>query len=181
MPNGWWGAALFVATEAALFGTLIATYFYLRFQTTTWPPQGIESPTLALPLILTGILVATAIPMLAAVGAARAGNVWLAWWLVFAALAVQAGYLAIQIHEFRSDLSKFAPSDSAYGSIYFTLLGAHHAHVAVGMLIDWWVLYRLLGGITTYRLTALRVAAFYWCFVAVAAVAVVLTQLYPSL
>ena len=30
-PNGWWGMAIFVATEATLFGTLIGTYFYLRF------------------------------------------------------------------------------------------------------------------------------------------------------
>jgi cytochrome c oxidase subunit III len=181
MPNGWWGAALFIATEATLFGTMIATYFYLRFQTTRWPPPGVEAPKVALPLILTAVLVATTLPMLAAVRAAQAGNARLAWWLVFLALAVQAGYFGIQVHEFQSDLSRFSPSDSAYGSIYFTLLGAHHAHVAVGMLLDVWVLGKLLGGLTNYRLIGLRVVTFYWGFVNAAAVAVVLTQLYPSL
>ena len=37
-PNGWWGMAVFVATEATLFGTLIGTYFFLRFDTAEWPP-----------------------------------------------------------------------------------------------------------------------------------------------
>ena len=29
-PAGWWGMAVFVATEATLFGTIFGTYFYRR-------------------------------------------------------------------------------------------------------------------------------------------------------
>ena len=57
----------------------------------------------------------------------------------------------------------------------------HHAHVAVGLLLDLWLLGKLLRGLTNYRLVALRVIAVYWYFVAVAGVCVVLTQIYPSL
>jgi len=53
--------------------------------------------------------------------------------------------------------------------------------VVVGMLIEIWVLAKLLGGLTNYRLIGVRVAAFYWYFVNFMAVAVVLTQIYPSL
>src|SRR5206468_1198099 len=134
MPNGWWGALLFVATEATLFGTLIGSYFYLRFQSAHWPPPGIEHPKVALPLGLTAMLVATSAPLLAAVAAARAGRARAAFWLVLLAVVVQGAYLGIQIHEFTSDLDKFSPKGSAYGSIYFTLLFAHHFHVAVGIL-----------------------------------------------
>lgn len=181
MPNGWWGVLLFVATEATLFGTLIATYFYLRFNTPQWPPPGVEPPKVALPLILTGILVATTIPIFFAHQAARAGRARLTWILFFIALLIQGGYFGVQVHEFVSDLNKFTPQESAYGSIYFTLLGAHHAHVVVGMAIEIWVLGKLLRGLTNYRLVGVGVAAFYWYFVNLAAVAVVLTQLYPSL
>lgn len=181
LPNGWWGAALFIATEATLFGTLFATYYYLRFNTPQWPPPGVEHPKVALPLILTGILVATTVPVFFASRAARAGNRTLAWWLFFVALLVQGGYFGVQVHEFLSDLSKFKPSGSAYGSIYFTLIGAHHAHVVVGMLIELWVLWKLLFGITNYRLIGVRVATFYWYFVNALAIGVVLTQIYPSL
>jgi hypothetical protein len=40
---------------------------------------------------------------------------------------------------------------------------------------------RLLGGMTNYRLVTVRVVAFYWYFVSALGVAVVLTQLSPSL
>jgi heme/copper-type cytochrome/quinol oxidase subunit 3 len=96
-------------------------------------------------------------------------------------VVVQAGYLGVQVHEFLGDLDKFSPHDSAYASIYFTMIGAHHAHVVVGIAIELWVLWKLLGGLTNYRMIGVRVAALYWYFVSFAAVAVVLTQVYPSL
>jgi cytochrome c oxidase subunit 3/cytochrome c oxidase subunit I+III len=180
-PPGWWGVALFVASETTFFGLMIGSYFYLRFQVTKWPPAGIEKPNVALPLILTAILVSTAAPLIAAVRAGRAGRVTLAWVLVLVALAVQSGYLGVQVHEFLSELDKVQPKASSYGSIYITLLGAHHLHVAVGILLELWLLGRLLGGLTNYRLTALRVIALYWYFVSFVAVPVVFTQIYPSL
>lgn len=181
LPNGWWGAALFIATELTLFGTLIATYYYLRFNSPHWPPPGVEQPKVALPLILTAILVSTTVPVFGAVRAARAGNARLAWLLIFLAVLVQGGYLGVQVHEFLGDLHKFSPHDSAYASIYFTMIGAHHAHVVVGIAIELWVLWKLFGGLTNYRMIGVRVAAFYWYFVNFAAIAVVLTQVYPSL
>ena len=181
LPNGVWGVLLFAATEATLFGTLIATYFYLRFETAQWPPPGVEHPKVALPLILTAILVATTIPVFLADRAAHAGNPRVAWLFFAFAVLVQGGYFGVQVHEYLSDLDKFTPQGSTYGSIYFTLLGAHHAHVLLGIAIELWVLMKLLGGLTNYRLIGVRVAAIYWYFVNFAAIAVVLTQVYPSL
>ena len=180
-PNGWWGVALLIATEATLFGCLIATYFYLALQDVQWPPAGVPDPKVALPLVLTGALVLTSAPMLLAVRAARRADVARARLWVLLALLVQGAYFGVQMHQFLSDLDKFSPSDSAYGSIYFTLLGTHHAHVAVGILLNLWLLAKLLGGLTNYRLVALRVVTLYWLFVSAAAVCVLLTQLYPSL
>ena len=180
-PNGWWGMALLICTEATLFGTMIASYFYLRFQVVSWPPPGIESPKVALPLALTAALVAASVPMFMAVRAARAGRSRGAIaWLV-AAVLIQGGYLATQIVLYLDDLSKFSPKDSSYGSIYFTLLMTHHIHVLIGIALDLWIMFRLTGGLTAYRLTGVRAIALYWYFVNVAAIAVVLTQLSPSL
>jgi heme/copper-type cytochrome/quinol oxidase subunit 3 len=181
LPNGWWGAALLVATETALFGCLIASYFYLRFQAIEWPPPGIEAPKVALPLALTGALVATSIPMFLASRFARRGRVRATWTSILVAAVVQAGYLAWQIVLFTDDFNKFRPTGTAYGSIYFTLLATHHAHVLIGLLIDAWLLARLAFGLTNYRVIAVRVATLYWYFVNAVAIAVVLTQLSPSL
>jgi heme/copper-type cytochrome/quinol oxidase subunit 3 len=93
------------------------------------------------------------------------------------ALVIQAGYLAMQIHLFVEDLHMFSPQESAYGSIYFTMLGAHHTHVLVGILLNAWMLLRLAGGMTNYRLVALQATAFYWHFVNVLALLVLGAQL----
>ena len=177
-PSGWWGMALLIATEFALFGSLIATYFYLRFTASNWPPPGVEKPSVTLPLVLTGVLIVSVAPMLAAVRASRRGRMWSC--LAFAFL-VQAAYLGVQIKLLSDDLHKHKPADDAYGSIYFTLVGIHHVHVALGLVFDLWLLFKLAGGVTNYRLIALRIFTFYWAFVALIAIPVVLTQVSPSL
>ena len=173
--------AIFVAAEATLFGALLGTYFYLRFKVVHWPPGGAPAPKVALPLILAAVLVATSLPMQAALRAARSGRLGAARFGLLAALAVQSAYFGVQMHLYLADLGKFTPASSAYGSIHFTLLGAHHAHVAVGLLLNLWLLLRLTTGLTRYRLTALWATTFYWHFVNTLAVVVVLTQLSPSL
>ena len=180
-PNGLWGMAIFCASETMLFGLLLGTYWYLRFRAVHWPPPGIESPKVLLPLLLTGLLVASSVPIQLAARAARAGRLGAARGALTVALVTQASYFGLQIHLFLADLDKLTPQQGAYGSIYFTLVGAHHAHVAVGLLLDAWLLLRLARGLTTYRLNGLRATAFYWHFVNALAVIVVLTQVSPSL
>lgn len=171
-PNGWWGMAIFVASEITLFAMVFGVYYYVRFQHDAWPPPGIPKPGVATPLILTLVLVATSIPLQLCYRAARAGRVSLAWWLLAVPVVVQLGYFAMQIRLFDDDLQKFGPSENAYGSVYYLLLGAHHAHVIVGILLEAFLLYRLLKGLTNYRLIGLRSTVFFWHVVNVLAVLV---------
>lgn len=182
MPSGWVGAILLVASETCLFGSLIASYFYLRFDASSWPPEGTPAPSVVLPLVFTAMLVATCIPVYFGVRAARAGAVKAAWWLIFLATGVQAAFLGLQIWLLTDELAKFGPQADAYASAYYALLGVHDAHVAVGLAISLWVLAKLFGGrLTNYRLTAVRVLGLYWYFVSAMAIFVVFTQLWPSL
>jgi cytochrome c oxidase subunit I+III len=180
-PAGWWGIALFVATEATLLACVIGTYLYLRFKNVHWPPAGLPEPKVLVPLILTAVLVATSVPMQLAWRAARDLRVGRARLLLAAALAVQAGYLALQVHLYLDDLHRFVPQAHAYASVYYVLLGAGHAHVALGILLNLFLLARLSGGPTRYRLVGVRTAAFYWHFVNVATLALVATQLSVAL
>jgi len=180
VPNGLWGMLLFVTTEAVLLTTLVGTYLYLRFRSTQWPPPGVEPPAAVLPLVLTGVLVLTTAPMAAAARAARLRRRGLAAALIALAMVIQGGYLAWQIVLFLSDLDKFSPDATAYGSAYFTMLGAHHAHVAIGLLFDLWLLARLAGGLTTYRIVSVQAVAIYWAFVNAVAILVVAAQVSPS-
>ena len=180
-PNGWWGMVVFVATEVTLFATLIGSYYNLRFKTPEWPPAGVPDPKLALPLILMAALVATSLPIQLGARLARRGRARGAQLALLTAVAVQVAYFALQIHLFAGDLSDFSPRDSAYGSIYFTLVGTHHLHVLVGILLELWLVLRLFGGVTRYREVGVRATAFYWHWVNLLAIAVTLVQLSPSL
>jgi heme/copper-type cytochrome/quinol oxidase subunit 3 len=176
-PNGWWAVALVVATEATLFGTIFGTYYYLRFKTAHWPPAGIAPPELTAPLTIALVLALTSVPMAVAARAARHGLVARARLAIAAAFVVQAGFFAMQWDLIADDLSRFTPQGSAYGSIYYVMLGAHEAHVAVGLLLDAWLLLKLAGGLTRYRAVATQAVAFYWHFVNLAALLVVGAQL----
>jgi heme/copper-type cytochrome/quinol oxidase subunit 3 len=173
-PLGWWGVAMLIATEAALFGMMVGSYFYLRFKALSWPPHGIPEPKLLVPLILLGVLLVSTLPMWRAAHSATPRR-----WLLLA-LLLQAGYFAMEVHDFQDDLHDFTPQQHAYGSIYYTLLGADHGHVAVGLLLDVWLLWKLLHGMTRYRRNALRAIAFYWYGVAVLTLIVTLTVLSPA-
>jgi heme/copper-type cytochrome/quinol oxidase subunit 3 len=177
----WWGMAMFVAAETTLFGVMVATYFYLRFKNLEWPPHGIPDPKPAVPLLLLGVLILTSVPMQLALRAAHARRVVTVRRLLALALFVQAGYFAMQVHQYAGDLARFTPFEHAYGSIYYTLLGADHAHVALGLLLNLWLLAKLARGLTRYRFNALSAITFYWHAVNVITIVVTLTTLSPAL
>jgi heme/copper-type cytochrome/quinol oxidase subunit 3 len=173
-PLGWWGVAMLIATEAALFAMLVGSYFYLRFKNAHWPPTGTPEPKVVVPLVLLGVLILTAFPIWQAVRSATPRR-----WLLLA-LFVQSGYFAMEVSDFQDDLRQFTPQQHAYGSIYYTLLGADHGHVAVGLLLDVWLLWKLLFGMTEYRRKALRAIAFYWYAVIILTIVVTLTVTSPA-
>jgi heme/copper-type cytochrome/quinol oxidase subunit 3 len=179
-PNGWWGMAILLSTEAALFGAIIGTYLYLRFTSPQWPQDGLPAPHALLPICLAAVLVAACLPMWAAAAAARRGLRGAAWGLTLLAFALQSAYLAVQIVSLVSDLHDFTPMTNAYGSVYYVMLFADHAHVAVGLLLSVWLLTRLAGGLTSYRVTAVRAISLYWYVVAALTVLVTIVQVSPS-
>ena len=157
-----WGMAMLVASEATLFGTFIGTYYYLRFTNAHWPPPGTPEPRVVVPLIMVGILATTSLPMQLAAMAVRRARLWTARFLLVWALVVQCGYLVYEIHDYVDQLHRSVPQDNAYSSIYYTLLGADHAHVAIGILFNLWLLWKIRKRLTMYRLNAVQVIAFYW-------------------
>jgi cytochrome c oxidase subunit 3 len=158
--------AMLIASEVTLFGTFIGSYYYLRFSDAQWPPPGTPEPRVVVPLVLVGILATTSLTMQLAANAARRGRLWSTRALLACALAVQCGYLVYEVHDYLDQLHASTPQDGAYGSIYYTLLGADHAHVAVGLLLVLWLLLKLSRGLTLYRLNALQAIAVYWYAVA---------------
>jgi heme/copper-type cytochrome/quinol oxidase subunit 3 len=180
-PSGWWGMWLLIATEASLFGVLVASYFYLRFRTQPWPPDGVPKPSALLPVVATVALVVSSVPVaVAARGARRRQRGRMLGGLGVA--TVLAGiYVAVTAVALGDSARDFGPSKDAYASIYYLLNGAHAAHVVIGILVNLFLLLRLAVGNTRYRAIGVEVMALYWHFVNALAVVVLLTTLSPLL
>lgn len=166
---GWWGMVGLITTEALLFATLIAGYFYLRFRAGPhhWPPPGIRPPELALPLLMTAILWSSSIPVHVADRAIRRNNRRLLRWGLLAGFVLGATFLALQgFVEYPRTLQAFTPRSDAYGSMFFTLTGFHGFHVAVGLAISLWVQVRAWqGAFDHHRHLSVHNFAMYWHFV----------------
>lgn len=166
-PTAFWGMLMLIASESVLFGAMIGTFFYLRFNHRAWPLPGDPRPAVALPLILTACLTVSGVLMQLAWRAVRAGRLGATRLLLVGALVIQSGYFAYEVHDYAGQLHRLPISRDAYSSIHFTLLGADHAHVFVGILLNLWLLGKLARGLTTYRANALHAVAWYWTFVVV--------------
>ncbi len=130
---------LFLASELMFFGGLFASYFSLRTATTTWPPADVELD-FPLTLVATVILAASSFTMHAGVIRLRAGDdggmrrwVW---------LTVLLGAAFLVIKGFELATASFGIDSHAYGSLWFTMLGAHGAHLAVGIVLLVWLMAR---------------------------------------
>lgn len=176
-PAAWWGMVILIASESTLFGCFIGTYYYLRFRSPEWPPAGIPEPKLVVPLVMLAVLVSTTVPMRLAAKAATAGRLAATRVFIAIALVVQSGYFAYEIHDFTDQLGRFDITHNAYSSIYYTLLGAAHAHVALGILFNLWLLGKLARRFTRYRVHAVQAIALYWYAVNILTIVVIGTLL----
>src|SRR5512142_2946382 len=61
--TAWWGMVILLFNEAVIFASLLASYFYLRFNSVLWPPQGVYRPELTLSSINTVILISSSLVM----------------------------------------------------------------------------------------------------------------------
>jgi heme/copper-type cytochrome/quinol oxidase subunit 3 len=166
-PLAYYGMALVVATEAALFATLIASYVYTRSRTPgPWPPDGIEAPKLAVPAVMTCFLIASSVTVYVAERGIRQGRRGRLVAGLGATIALGLGFLALQVFEYSEDLDRFRPSTDAYGSLFYTITSLHGTHVAVGLiLLGWTLVHALRGRYTPERHTGVQVNGLYWHFV----------------
>jgi cytochrome c oxidase subunit 3 len=158
---------MLLAAELMFFAGLIGAFLVFRLSATVWPPP--FQPRL--PLGVTGvnslILLFSALPMHWAVIAGRAGMASnLVRQLIFTAL-LGALFLLIQGYEWvRLVHFGLTTSSSVYGGLFYTLIGAHGAHVFGGLiwlLIVCWQAKR--GRFTKTNYVGVQTARMYWTFV----------------
>lgn len=161
---GWWGMVMLILTEATVFAALISSYFYLRFNSPTWPTGSIERPELLLAVINTVILLSSSWPMQMALRSIRRG--YQGGLQIGLAIAWVLGVLFLFFQGVEYAQSSFTPQTNVYGSLYFTILSLHGLHVIIGLGLATLVLMRAWRGhFTEQRYQAVEITAIYWHFV----------------
>lgn len=176
--TGWWGMIILILNEAVLFAALVASYFYVRFNTPVWPPEGIKRPELILPVIMTIVLLSSSYFMHRAQRGIR--NVDQQGLRVGLGIAFVLGLIFLAIQLFEYSRSEFAPQRNGYSSLFFTITGIHGLHVLVALLMN--LVIQLLayrGHFTATRFLAVENVALYWHFVDVVWL-VIVASLYLS-
>jgi cytochrome c oxidase subunit 3 len=123
---------LFLSSELMFFGGLFASYFTLRGITDPWPPTSVELE-MPLTIVATVLLTVSSLTMHAALRQARASRPGALRGWVLVTFALGAAFLAIKGYEFAT--AGFTVASHAYGSLWWTMLGAHGAHLAVGLVL----------------------------------------------
>ena len=67
----WWGTLGFIAIEGSTLFICVVSYFYLRRNFSTWPPEHVFRPALLIPTIQAGLMLLSNLPMASVDRAAR--------------------------------------------------------------------------------------------------------------
>lgn len=162
----WWGFMGMIAIESAVFGSLIASYFYLRAGAGVWPQGGGGPPELLLPTINTFVLLASSVPMHLADRSVTRGRTDRVAPMLLLAMLFAATFLVLKYVEYRDIPHPW--EESAYGSIVWTIVGFHSAHV-MALLLKTVVVTTLAarGYFDTQRRLGLTANGLYWHFVVI--------------
>lgn len=161
------GMLLFIASEAMLFGSFFAAYFFVRVVNpgapAQWPPPPFEFPVFVAG-VNTCILVTSSFTMHWAVQSIRRGNrAGLKAGLV-ATIALGFAFLLTQAIEYAH--VGFNTSDGAFASAFFGLTGLHGAHVFIGLsLLTFAAMRAFRGHYSPQHHHGVEIPGIYWHFV----------------
>jgi cytochrome c oxidase subunit 3 len=158
------GMFLFIASEAALFGSFFAAYFFVRVVN----PGAEPWPSFDLPVFVAGvntaILVTSSFTIHWAVQSIRRGNRSGMKAGLVLTIALGAAFLITQLIEY-AHLGVNTGFD-AYASVFFGLTGLHGAHVALGLTALTVVAVRAFRGhYSPEHHHGLEIPGIYWHFV----------------
>jgi heme/copper-type cytochrome/quinol oxidase subunit 3 len=162
--KAWWGMLVVVTTEGMIFLVLLAANFFLRATSRHWPPAGVELPELAQTSIFTAILLGSSLPIFWVDAAVKRGRMRQVQLGLALSWVMGTAFLVHTLLDFEA--LHFGWRDSAYGSVYYTIIGLHALHVLVGLLFSAVVQLKVaLGRIDGRRHVTLDVFSLYWHFV----------------
>ena len=162
------GMILFICSEVMFFAGLFAAYFNVRANAPIWPPEGNEhfhvANEIALPLIITTLLIISSFTCQLAVWSIRKGD--RQGLIRNIAVTVVLGVIFLIGQGYDYTQLGFTLADGTFGTTFFTLTGFHGAHVLGGVIMLSVVLYRAMAGqFSNKHHDMVEAVSLYWHFV----------------
>lgn len=159
---GFW---IYLMTDCVLFASLFAAYAVLR-NGTAGGPSGADIFELDFVLIETLLLLISSLTSGLALIGIKTGNKRLVTTMLAATFVLGASFLAMELSEFSKLISEgYGWQTSAFLSAFFTLVGTHGLHIAIGLL---WILVLLKSlytrGITNTLTKRVALFSLFWHF-----------------
>lgn len=161
----WWGTLGFIAIEGTTLFICVVSYFYLRRNFPTWPPEHVPRPALVIPTVQVILMLASIIPMGWVDAASRRLDLRTVQWGMFACSVLALAMTLLRWFEFESLNVRW--DSNAYGSAAWATLTAHSTlllletaeTIAMTVLL-------FVGPIEERDLAGISDNAFYWYFMA---------------
>jgi cytochrome c oxidase subunit III len=161
-------ATIFViAGELMLFGGLVFSFLIVRVGSPVWPPTAEPRLPIEVTAVNTGVLLASSVAMVAALRARRRGERHLFVRGLALTAALGGTFLAVQGYEWLRLVGfGLTLGSGIYGATFYTLIGAHAAHVIAALT---WLAVTLAlarrGRFAGTQAGAVVACAMYWHFV----------------
>jgi heme/copper-type cytochrome/quinol oxidase subunit 3 len=135
LTNATLGVIMMLGAEAMFFAGLIGAYLVFRLAAEHWPPPFQPRLPIGVTGVNTLILVISAFTMWGSVRAVKAGDLRRSLRLLTSTAALGTVFLLVQGSEWIKLIHfGLTVSSSVYGGLFYTLIGAHGAHV-LGALV----------------------------------------------
>ena len=165
VSNGVLGMVLVVFVEIMLFAGFISAYVIVKARApgSVWPPPNQPRLPFERTAINTGALILSGIVLLVAHRMHEKGRPRVGGLLVVATL-LGAAFVALQGAEWVALLAEgLTLTSSTFGSLFYTIIGAHALHAVVAICALGWATARLRAGRLTKEV--LSTVALFWYFV----------------
>jgi len=158
----WWGVLGLIAIEGTALAIVGISYLYLRQNFVAWPPEGTPLPRLGAATVELIVLLASVLPMAAVDRFARAERHRLVVLGLTMGILFGLASMALRALQFAGALGCRWDSH-AYGSVVWTLLGMHAAHVITSTIENaLLVAVLLIGPVERKDFVDAHINAFYW-------------------
>ena len=155
----------FLGSDCMFFGSLISTLLVYRGRSVTGPAE--EILNIPITSLSTFVLLMSSVAMVLALAGIQQGNLKkMRLWLSATALlgTIFVGFQMWEFTEFA--MHGLTPRTNLFGSVFFTLTGFHGAHVTLGVLWLWSLVFASFKGKVRQETSLdVEIAGLYWHFV----------------